>query len=125
MAGHDIVIGARIERSDYTLFRRLSSRVFIGLVNALFEQSFKDVNWVHMWRRRVFDVIEPSSRGVFLLEEILVRARLHGFRVAEIDSRYVPRLAGQAKGSSPGTILLTIVEMVRFWPEYRALRRGR
>lgn len=121
MAGSDIVIGARIERSDYSAFRRLSSRVFIALVNRLFDQDFEDVNWVHMWRRRVFDQVRPRSRGVFLLEEILVRARLAGFHVAEIPSLYVPRLSGRAKGSHPLTILKTILEMARFWLE---LRRG-
>ncbi len=121
MEGGDVVIGARIERSDYSTFRRLSSRVFIALVNRLFDQDFEDVNWVHMWRRRVFDQVRPRSRGVFLLEEILVRARLAGFRVVEIPSLYVPRLSGRAKGSHPLTILKTILEMARFWLE---LRRG-
>lgn len=121
MDGHDIVIGARIKRSDYSWFRLLSSRVFIVLVNHLFRQDFRDVNWVHMWRRRVFERVVPRSRGVFLLEEILVRARLAGFSVAEIQSFYIPRLSGRAKGSHPLTILKTIEEMIRFWLE---LRRG-
>jgi glycosyltransferase involved in cell wall biosynthesis len=125
MAGHDIVIGARIDRSDYSGFRLLSSRVFIFLVNRLFHQSFKDVNWVHMWRRRIFDDVKPRSRGVFLLEEILVRARRRGFTVNEIDSRYIPRLSGKAKGSRPLTIIKTIYEMARFWRELRrSERRG-
>ncbi len=115
MAESDVVIGAGIERSDYSWFRLLSSRVFIALVNRLFDQDFKDVNWVHMWRRRLFDVVAPQSRGVFMLEEILVRARRSGLRVREIDSRYIRRMVGKAKGSNPLTILRTIAEMARFW----------
>ncbi len=125
MGASDIVIGARIRRSDYSWFRLLSSRVFIALVNFLFRQSFKDVNWVHMWRRRVFDTVRPRSRGVFLLEEILVRARDAGFRVVEIPSFYIPRLSGQAKGSNPRTIVKTIVEMTRFWLQRRLRSAGR
>lgn len=119
--GADIVIGARMRRSDYSWFRRLSSRVFIVLVNALFRQSFRDVNWVHMWRRRIFESVQPRSRGVFLLEEILVRAARRGCVVREIDSFYIPRRSGKAKGSHPATILKTIYEMAAFWLE---LRRG-
>jgi dolichol-phosphate mannosyltransferase len=119
MEGHDVVIGARIKRSDYSWFRLLSSRVFILLVNRLFRQSFRDVNWVHMWRRRIFEAVVPRSRGVFLLEEILVRARQAGFTVAEVDSFYIPRRSGKAKGSDPRTILRTIVEMLRFWIDLR------
>jgi glycosyltransferase involved in cell wall biosynthesis len=122
MAGHDIVIGARLRRTDYSWFRLLSSKVFITLVNFLFEHDLRDVNWVHMWRRRIFDVVHPRSRGVFMLEEILVRAQRAGFTIAQIDSRYIPRMAGEAKGSHPRTILRTIVDMMRFWAE---LRRGR
>ena len=115
----DIVIGARIARSDYSWFRRLSSEVFIRLVNALFDQSFRDVNWVHLWRRSVFERVAPRSRGVFMLEEVLVRARRAGFSVREIDSMYVPRRSGQAKGGNPRTILRTIWDMGRFWLELR------
>lgn len=119
MEGHDIVIGARIKRTDYSGFRLLSSWVFIRLVNWLFHHDLKDVNWVHMWRRNVFDTVKPRARGVFLLEEILVRARRAGLKVAQIDSLYIPRLSGHAKGSSPSTILRTIYELTRFWIELR------
>jgi glycosyltransferase involved in cell wall biosynthesis len=112
--GHDIVIGARIKRSDYSAFRRLSSRVFLWLVRLLFGTRLRDVNWVHLWRRRIFDVVTPRSRGVFMLEEILVRATRAGFTIQEIDSFYIPRIAGKAKGSHPATILRTIVDMLRF-----------
>jgi glycosyltransferase involved in cell wall biosynthesis len=122
MEGHDIVIGARLRRTDYSWFRLLSSKVFITLVNFLFWHDLRDVNWVHMWRKKIFEVVAPRSRGVFMLEEILVRARRAGFTIAQIDSRYIPRLAGEAKGSHPRTILRTIVDMARFWID---LRRGR
>jgi glycosyltransferase involved in cell wall biosynthesis len=112
--GHDIVIGARMQRSDYSWFRLLSSRVFIVLVNFLFRHNLRDVNWVHLWRRRIFDTVTPHSRGVFMLEEILVRATRAGFTIREIDSRYIPRIAGKAKGSHPATIVRTIVDMIRF-----------
>lgn len=114
MENSDIVIGARIKRSDYTWLRQLSSRVFILLVNFLFHQSFKDVNWVHMWRKKIFEKVQPKSRGVFLLEEILVRARRAGYQIKEIDSLYIPRLSGEAKGSNWKTIVKTIFEMALF-----------
>jgi glycosyltransferase involved in cell wall biosynthesis len=121
MDGADIVIGARMRRSDYSWFRRLSSRVFILLVNALFHQDFRDVNWVHMWRRGIFEEVKPRSRGVFMLEEILVRAGRRGARVREIQSFYIPRRSGRAKGGHPVTILKTIYEMAVFWLELHLL----
>lgn len=121
----DIVMGVRLERSDYSWFRLLSSRVFIALANFLFGFRYKDVNWVHLWRREAFEKIKPRSKGVFLLEEILVRADIHGYSVAEIDSGYQPRIAGKPKGCSLRAILTAIYEMAQLWLEVRLHRRSR
>jgi glycosyltransferase involved in cell wall biosynthesis len=115
--GADIVIGARLSRDDYTLYRQVSSTVFLWLCNTLFEHQFQDVNWVHLWRRSIFSEIEPRSRGVFFLEEILVRARGNGKRVVEVPSVYRPRQGGQAKGGRPDVIAKTIWEMLKLWQE--------
>ncbi len=118
-AGADIVIGHRLSRDDYTLYRRVSSVVFLSLCNNLFEHQFQDVNWVHLWRREIFADFEPRSRGVFFLEEILVRARSSGKRVVEVPSLYRPRQGGRAKGGRPDVIAKTIAEMLRLWSERR------
>jgi len=119
----DIVIGSRMERSDYSLFRLLSSWVFIKLVNFLFHSNYKDVNWVHMWKKKVFKNIQVKSKGVFLLEETLVRASKAGFKIVEIDSLYKPRLSGKAKGSHPLTILKTLFEMAGLWLEMNIFKK--
>jgi len=121
----DIVIGVRLERTDYSWFRLLSSRVFIALANFLFGFRYKDVNWVHLWRREAFQRIRPRSKGVFMLEEILVRADRLGYSVAEIDSGYRPRIAGKPKGCSIRSILTAIYEMAQLWIEMRLHRRRR
>lgn len=118
--GADIVIGHRLSRDDYTAYRMASSKVFLWLCNTLFEHQFQDVNWVHLWRRSIFEDIEPKSRGVFFLEEILVLARDHGRRVVEVPSEYHPRQGGEAKGGRPVVIAKTIWEMLRLWGERRS-----
>jgi glycosyltransferase involved in cell wall biosynthesis len=114
-ADADIVIGARLERSDYSAFRLATSWVFTRMVNHLFDQDYRDVNWVHLWRREIFDQVESRSRGVFFLEETLVRATELGYVVAQIDSRYKPRAGGEAKGASVASILTTLRDMSSFW----------
>ena len=113
--GADIVIGHRLSRDDYTLYRHASSWVFLTLCNTLFDHQFQDVNWVHLWRTSIFEEIEPVSRGVFFLEEILVRARDLGKSVAEVPSVYRPRQGGVAKGGKPDVIAKTIWEMLKLW----------
>ena len=109
--GADIVVGARESRSDYTWFRLASSQTFLLMVKALFGTDVQDVNWVHLWHRRVFESCHVRSEGVFLLEEILVRASREGLTVAEVDSAYRPRAGGEASGGSVRTICKTIGEM--------------
>lgn len=115
----DIVIGVRLERSDYSWFRLLSSKTFIRLTNFLFNFQYRDVNWVHLWKRHVFDRVRPRSEGVFLLEEVLVRADAAGLTVNEVDSEYQPRIAGKPKGCRISAILITIYEMLCLWWELR------
>lgn len=107
----DIVIGARLSRHDYTNFRLLSSGVFLAMVRVLFGTTFRDVNWVHLWHRRVFEGINVRCEGVFLLEEIIVRAARKGFSFVEIESVYQPRQGGEATGGNPRTIFKTLKEM--------------
>jgi dolichol-phosphate mannosyltransferase len=115
--GADIVIGHRLSRDDYTLYRKASSFVFLTLCNTLFDHQFQDVNWVHLWRTDIFEEIEPKSRGVFFLEEILVRSRAQGKVVVEVPSVYRPRQGGVAKGGKPTVILKTIWEMLQLYRE--------
>jgi glycosyltransferase involved in cell wall biosynthesis len=64
----DIVIGARLSRSDYTWFRMLSSRTFLQLIRILFGTTFRDVNWVHLWHRRVeHKKFDPANSGPALV----------------------------------------------------------
>ena len=108
----DIVIGARLERSDYTTFRMISSHTFLWMVRLLFGTTFRDVNWVHLWHRKVFEECRPKSEGVFLLEEIIVRATRKKFSFVEIESQYAPRQGGQATGGNPLVILRTVKDML-------------
>lgn len=118
----DIVLGVRLERSDYSWFRLLSSWTFIRLTNFLFEFNYRDVNWVHLWRRKIFEEIRPRSKGVFLLEEILVLTARNGFNVVEIDSEYQPRIAGKPKGCTIRSILVAIYEILRLWFDLKRLK---
>ena len=120
----DIVLGVRNGRSGYTLMRRLNSELFVGFANFLFHHRFRDVNWVNLWRRRIFDHMRPvRSRGVFLMEEILSRAIARGCRVVEIPSASLPRRAGEPKGGRPGTMLKVLREMFAVWLELEVCRR--
>lgn len=114
LSKHDMVLGTRKSWGGYTLWRNLQSLVYIKMVSMLFGQSYPDVNWVQGWRRGIFDVIKPCSKGVFFLQEMVARCGRAGLSIGRVESNQLPRKSGKAHGGRVGTILLTIWEMIRF-----------
>jgi len=119
---HDIVIGSRTDRPDYSSMRMLSSRVYIELAQRLFQlDGYDDFNFLYLYRREIFADMPIDSDGVFMCTEIFVRAIEGGARVAAVEANCLPRVAGESRVFRPSTIAKTMFEMGRFWMR----RRGR
>lgn len=112
---YDLVIGTRLTRSGYTLFRQFVSLLYINLVNIFFCQNYRDTNWVQAWKRKIFDKISPESTGVFILQETITRANRMGYLIGQVNSIHLPRENGEAKGGNLDIILYTFYEMMKFW----------
>lgn len=113
---HDIVIGARSGRDDYTQARLLTSKVFIHLAHALFDlHAYEDFNFLYLYRRELFDSMPIDSDGVFMCTEIFVRAIEQGARVAKVNAQCLPRRVGKSTVYRPQVILKTVREMAHFW----------
>lgn len=111
----DVVLGYRDSRSDYSLYRRVNSVVFMWLMKLLFGVPFRDINWVHLYRRSVFDRVRVRSRSIFFCGEIVARAYLTGHRFAEVETSYHRRIAGKARGGRIGAVLKTVRDMLNTW----------
>jgi len=122
-ADADLVIGYRAERHE-TLRRKLYSRVYNGLMRALFGVRVRDVNFsFKLVRKRALAHIKLSARSVFIDGELLAEARRHGLRVVEVPITYQPRKHGVSSFDSPKAALATLRELL----VYRVTRtlRGR
>ncbi|GAB4330341.1 MAG: hypothetical protein Kow0099_00870 [Candidatus Abyssubacteria bacterium] len=111
----DLVVGIRSDRRDYSLFRKLVSLVNIALIKILFQMKERQFNYIHMYRREMLQRIDIESRGVFITAEIMIKARDLGYRLQEVDVRYVPRLAGKATCGSAKVISRTVKDLFRLW----------
>lgn len=117
-AGADVVVGLRSDRRDYSLYRKINSVGYIALVKILYGMPQRQFNYVHLYRRRIFERIEVESRGVFITAEILIKARDLGYRIEEVEVGYVPRVKGQASCGRPRVVARTAGELFRFWPRW-------
>ena len=110
----DLIIGVRSKRSGYSLFRQFVSFIYISLVKLLFNDCYRDTNWVQAWRREIFEKVKPESEGVFILQETITRARRAGYRIGEVESNHLERVDGEAQGGKLKVILFTLYEMLKF-----------
>lgn len=120
----DVVVGIRSDRSDYTPMRRIYSWANIRLIQLLFGMRERQFNYISMYRVSVLRQVGVTCwRSAFFFAEILIKARALGYRLTEVEIRYVPRASGRATGASPRLIAATGREMVRFWWRWQVLGR--
>ncbi|HRY85374.1 MAG TPA: glycosyltransferase family 2 protein [Candidatus Omnitrophota bacterium] len=119
----DIVLGVRWQRNAYQLFRFFLSVIYIFLLNYLFKIRINDYNWSQAWSRKVLDRIDLTSKSLFVLPEIIIKAHDLGFRIKEIPSNHRGRQAGKSSVNMKimGSALW---EGLKFW-RYRCSKKYR
>ncbi|HVE92712.1 MAG TPA: glycosyltransferase family 2 protein [Actinomycetota bacterium] len=120
-SGADVVVGYRIKRND-PWHRLAVARVYHTVLRLLFSVEQHDVDCAFkLIRREVLDRLLPTlvSEYAFISPELLIRARIAGYRVAEVGVPHHPRTAGRPKGATPKVIARTIGEIAAMRRELR------
>ncbi len=116
----DVVLGVRWQRNAYQLFRFFLSVIYIFFLNYLFKLRVNDYNWSQAWSKELLDRIDLTSRSLFVLPEIIIKANDLKYRIKEIPSNHRGRRFG--KSSLNMRIMLhALLEALRFW-SYRKSR---
>lgn len=115
----DIVVGLRSNRKDYSLARKINSYVYIWMIKILFGMKQKQFNYVHMYKKEIFNRINIESKTVFLTAEILIKARDLGHIIEEVNINYIPRETGIASCGKVSVILKTFLDLTSFWIRWR------
>jgi glycosyltransferase involved in cell wall biosynthesis len=117
LANADLIAGYRNPRRD-PLMRVLNGKGWSALVTLLFGYTARDIDCAFkLFRREILDHIKLESRGATFSAEFLVRAKLAGYRIAEIGVAHHPRRAGSQTGARPDVILRAFREL--FWMRWR------
>lgn len=113
----DLVVGYRAPRRD-PLMRRLNGKGWSWLVTLLFGYTARDIDCAFkLMRREVVEHLRDkvTSGGATFSAEFLVRAKLAGFKIAEVPiNGHRPRVAGSPTGAKPSVILRAFKELVQF-----------
>jgi glycosyltransferase involved in cell wall biosynthesis len=108
----DIIGSYRIDRKD-TLRRRVISWLYNAYMRRFYGVPLRDLNWIKLFRRRIFDELEIESRGFAVDAEIVVKAQAKGYRIAEIPVVHHPRTWGNPTGVSLKNLYKTARELLR------------
>ena len=85
------------------------------LIRFLFPLRVKDVNFsFKLFKREVLDKVVLEAEGSFIDAELLIKGKLHGFKIVQFGVDYFPRNRGVSTLASPDVIFKMIRELVTF-----------
>lgn len=114
----DIIVGVRVERIGYSGFARFASFVYNRImVPLLFNIGISDVNWIQVYRIRLFHegIVSFSGNRFFWLVEILVHAKRNLLIITEVPARMKKRNYGRPTATRLPVMLEALWHMIRLW----------
>lgn len=125
----DVIIASRYVtggQAEMSRFRHVLSVILNRTFCFFLALPVRDISsGFRLYRRAVVDGMDITSRNFDVLEEILIKAYVRGYRVLEIPFRYLPRVHGQshAKLITFGiSYAKTFLRM--FWLRYASRQRA-
>ncbi len=114
--GYDVAVGYRIG-STRSIFRKFNSKGFHLLIKIFFGIKFKEISAVILWRKPILDQLSVSSNeSAALIEpELIYQALKKGYKFTEVPFHFSARIAGKSKGAGIRMIIMTFIEMFKFW----------
>lgn len=110
---HDLVITFRRAKT-YGVLRVIISGTYNALIRWLFGVRFRDLSsGLKLARREVLDNLAITSDSPFICGEIVVRAALKGYRIAEAGISMYPRKQGRTSIVNLRNILASLQDMWR------------
>lgn len=101
----------RVENTTYTLSRNILS-LFNNVLNWLFiGLKLKDVNWVKVYKNNALQDLSLEISSSLVESEICSKLIHLGHEALEVESKYLPRQAGESKGASWAIIKQAIIDI--------------
>lgn len=109
-------------RSD-TVSKAIVSWGNYFLVRTLFQAPFLDFQNVVLFPTPLIQSFKYESRSSFANPEGLLKAYWRGARIAQVPISFIPRTAGEAKGTKLRAILTSVRDIFRLWFQWIVLGR--
>ena len=108
---HDLVITYRYKKK-YATSRIIISWIYNVILRLIFNIKFRDISTgSRLVSRKLIKHIKLKSNSPFLGAELAIKAKLAGYKIAEIGIHTYPRTFGTGSSVSFKNILLTLKDM--------------
>lgn len=119
-----IVAFYRVENTTYTVSRNILS-LFNNILNWLFiGLKLKDVNWVKVYKNSALQDLNLEITSSLVESEICSKLMYLGHQALEVESKYLPRQAGESKGASWTIIKQAITDIPTLILAFRRFKRS-
>ncbi len=118
----DIISSYRIKRQDPWV-RSFVSGFYNRYMRIAHGVTLKDLNWVKMFKRDIFNKIDIETHGFSVDAEIVVKAIALGYRVKQIPVTHYSRTWGNPTGVNFGNLYRTGVELLRLKGMLKRMKR--
>lgn len=113
---YDIVVVERLDRSAYSLWRKITSMANNILRWILFSRKYRDLNFVQIYKREVLEHIRVHSKGgTMITQELILKSERAGYKIITVKSLYLRRKMGQANHGKSHDILIAVAEILNYW----------
>lgn len=107
------------------LSRRIVSRAYTRMMNALFKLNLKYYNGIQIYRRDLLLAVTTHSSGFAMLSEVLVKLLARGSTYTEVGLNMQERVQGQSKAVKLQNIVDVMLTVIRLFIEIKFIYRSR
>lgn len=109
------------KRSD-TIGKAVVSVINYLLIRLLYQVPLSDFQNVVFYRSSLVQSLQLESNSAFSNPEILIKSYWAGASIAEVPISFIPRQAGEAKGTKLAAVKAAIKDVFGFWWRWVVLR---
>ena len=103
----------RRKKETYTVFRYFLSNTNRFINKYIFGINLIDVNWVKAYKRDQLKTIDFEITSSLVETEIASKLIKKGLSVKQVETEYLPRIAGEPKGASFRIVTLALLELFK------------
>lgn len=115
IAKYDLVIGYRLNRQD-SFLRLVNAFIWKLWIWLLFGLWVNDIDCaLKLIHKNVINDITLTTESALTSAEFLIKARQHGFTIAQVGVHHYPRAAGVPTGANPKVIIKAFLQSLNLW----------